>query len=101
MLCKIGVEHTQKCLIMDFAGKFFSLIRWDGRPDNVQGHSFLTGLKAPGNPFYWLLTGCGLILFLNWAEIKEKYGIRFPNLWVSNALEGITKDKGTVDIAWL
>merc|ERR1719234_2833977 len=69
--------------------------RWDGRPDNVQGHSFLSGLKAPGNPFFWVLVGSLLIVFLDWKELKEKYGIRFPNLWVSDGLEVITKDQGT------
>lgn len=70
--------------------------RWDGRPDNVQGHSFLVGLNSKANPFFWALVGLGLIVFLDWGELKEKYGIRFPNLWVSHALEDITKDKGTV-----
>lgn len=76
-----------------------SLIRWDGRPDNVQGHSFLSGLNAPANPLFWVLVGGGLLLFFDWAELKEKYGIRFPNLWVSDGLEEITKDRGTVDIS--
>ena len=76
------------------------LIRWDGRPDNVQGHSFLVGLHAKANPFFWTLVGLGLLVFLDWGELKEKYGIRFPNLWVSHGLEHITKDKGSVDISW-
>ena len=71
------------------------MIRWDGRPDNVQGHSFLSGLKAPGNLFFWVLVGSMVIVFLDWKELKEKYGIRFPNLWVSDGLEVLTQDKGT------
>ena len=58
----------------------------------------MVGLNSKANPFFWALVGMSLLVFLDWGEIREKYGIRFPNLWVSHGLEAVTKDKGTVDI---
>jgi len=93
---RVGLMAHSKPLPPILALPCTRAFRWDGRPDNVQGHSFLVGLNSKANPFFWALVGMSLLVFLDWGEIREKYGIRFPNLWVSHGLEAVTKDKGTV-----
>jgi len=74
--------------------------RWDAKPDNIQGHSFLQGLRAPAHYTYWVMFGMATSLFFSWKTIREKFGIRIPNILISDTLEHITEsDKvSSVDI---
>ena len=68
--------------------------RWDAKPDNIQGHSFLQGLHAPAHYSFWLIFFGGASLFVSWKTIREKFGIRIPNVLVADTFEDITeKDK--------
>jgi len=68
--------------------------RWDAKPDNIQGHSFLQGLHAPAHYSFWLIFLGGASLFVSWKTIREKFGIRIPNVLVADTFEDITeKDK--------
>jgi len=68
--------------------------RWDAKPDNIQGHSFLQGLHAPAHYSFWLIFFGGASLFVSWRTIREKFGIRIPNVLVADTFEDITeKDK--------
>ena len=63
------------------------MFRWDAKPDNIQGHSFPTGLRAPTHWTVYILSGIGLSLLLNWKELRRQFGIRFPNVLVDDSLE--------------
>ena len=63
------------------------MFRWDAKPDNIQGHSFPTGLRAPAHWTIYFLSGIGLSLILNWKELRRQFGIRFPNVLVDDSLE--------------
>ena len=67
------------------------LFRWDAKPDNIQAHSFLKGLYAPAHWTFWILSGFMFGMFVNWSDLREKYGIRFPNVLVSDTLEHYTR----------
>jgi len=73
-------------------GMYVRQFRWDGKPDNVQGHSFLSGLQAKAHPLFWALCVCGTIMFINWSKLKEQYGIRFPNIMIADVLVEATKE---------
>jgi len=64
--------------------------RWDAKPDNIQGHSFPQGLDAPAHYTFWMIFGISVSLFFSWSTIKEKFGIRIPNILLSDTLEDIT-----------
>lgn len=61
--------------------------RWDAKPDNVQGHSFLQGLNAPAHFTYWMIFGGGMMMLFNWKTIKRELGVRFPNMLIDDSLE--------------
>jgi len=65
--------------------------RWDAKPDNVQGHSFLQGLRAGAHWTYWLIFWGGILLTFNWKTLKRELGIRFPNLLLDDTLEHYSK----------
>ena len=66
------------------------MFRWDAKPDNVQAHSFGSGLKAPAHWSYVILTGLFMGMVVDWKMIREKFGVRIPNVWVHDALEYFT-----------
>ena len=66
------------------------MFRWDAKPDNVQAHSFGSGLKAPAHWSYVILTGMFIGMTLDWKMIREKVGIRIPNIWVQDTIEYFT-----------
>jgi len=74
--------------------------RWDAKPDNIQGHSFLQGLHAPAHWAFWAMFFMGSSLFFSWRSFKEKFGLRFPNILISDTMEHITKQEvvGSIDI---
>ena len=73
--------------------------RWDAKPDNVQGHSFLQGLKAPASFHYWILFGITVGTFTNFKNLREQFGIRIPNEVVADAIEKFNRyqDSATED----
>ena len=66
--------------------------RWDGKPDNVQGHSFLKGLNAPAHWSFWWIFGGAVMFLVDWKRMKEKFGIRMPNILLQDTLEEVTSN---------
>jgi len=71
-------------------GRGTRLFRWDAKPDNIQAHSFLKGLYAPAHWTLWILSGLMYGMFVNWHDLKEKYGIRLPNVLLRDTVEYYT-----------
>ena len=70
------------------AGGQVRTFRWDGKADNVQGHSFQTGLKAGAHPIFWTLVGMLGVVLLDWRKIRERFGIGLPApLLITESLE--------------
>ena len=67
------------------------LFRWDAKPDNIQAHSFLKGLYAPVHWSFVILSGFMFGMFVNWSDLREKYGIRVPNVLLRDTLEFFTR----------
>ena len=72
-------------------GRGTRLFRWDAKPDNIQAHSFLKGLYAPAHWTLWILSGLMYGMFVNWHDLKEKYGIRLPNVLLRDTVEYYTR----------
>merc|ERR1719414_1736575 len=66
------------------------LFRWDAKPDNIQAHSFPKGLYAPAHWTMWILSGLMFGMFINLSDLKEKYGIRLPNVLLRDTVEFYT-----------
>lgn len=50
--------------------------RWDGRPDNVFGHSFKSGVQSSEYFWYLGILTCALFYpFINWKYVKEITGL--------------------------
>ena len=67
------------------------LFRWDAKPDNIQAHSFLKGLYAPSHWTMWILSGIMMGMFVNWSDLRDKYGIRLPNVLLRDTVEHFTR----------
>ena len=65
--------------------------RWDAKPDNIQAHSFLKGLYAPSHWTMWILSGIMMGMFVNWSDLRDKYGIRLPNVLLRDTVEHFTR----------
>jgi len=74
-----------------FRHQWVRLFRWDAKPDNIQAHSFPTGLRAPSHWSLYVLTGCMFTLVINWTEVYKRFGISPPNIWASESLQWFTK----------
>jgi len=74
-----------------FRRQWVRFFRWDSKPDNIQAHSFPTGLRAPNHWSLYVLTGVMFTLVINWTEVYKRFGIRIPNIFVSESLEFFTK----------
>ena len=71
------------------------MFRWDAKPDNIQAHSFPTGLRAPSHWTIYFLSGIAVALMVNWKEVKKRFGVRFPNVWVDDSLEFYSRSAKT------
>jgi len=69
----------------------FRQFRWDAKPDNVQGHSFLQGLHAPAHITYWIIFGFTTSFLFNWKTIRRELGLRFPMLGLNDMLEDMNQ----------
>lgn len=67
------------------------LFRWDAKPDNIQAHSFPKGLYAPTHWTFKIISVCMIGLFVNWSELRDKYGIRLPNVLFRDTIEYFTR----------
>lgn len=72
-------------------GTSVRLFRWDAKPDNIQAHSFLKGLYAPAHWTLWILSGFMFGMFVNWSDLRDKYGIRLPNVLLRDTVEYYTR----------
>jgi len=99
-LLVVKPAHTTKAIVLRGNPILKREFRWDAKPDNIQGHSFLQGLHAAAHWSYWAIFFGGVSLFFSWKTIREKFGIRFPNILIADTFEHITeKDKvSSVDI---
>jgi len=99
-LLVVKPAHTTRAIVLRGNPILKREFRWDAKPDNIQGHSFLQGLHAAAHWSYWAIFFGGASLFFSWKTIREKFGIRIPNILIADTFEHITeKDKvSSVDI---
>ena len=75
------------------AGGQVRSFRWDGKADNVQGHSFFTGLRAGAHPYFWAIAGIFAVVLVDWNKVRKRFGIGLPApLLVTEALEYMNAD---------